>query len=129
MGIAVSLASIRSRTVFQISTFNPALLFQCLLMLSYVKKMAKLQKNVQIRKVITDKFDVLRSRLLGNHNDFHWQLGGLATLLQGFSDFFTCFFFFLVPQVKNRLFPRKPLPLCKLLRFVQLGQESCPAGE
>ena len=24
----------------------------------------------------TDKFDVLRSRLLGNHNDFHWQLGG-----------------------------------------------------
>ena len=24
----------------------------------------------------TDKFDVLRGRLLGNHNDFHWQLGG-----------------------------------------------------
>ena len=23
-----------------------------------------------------DKFDVLRGRLLGNHNDFHWQLGG-----------------------------------------------------
>ena len=33
------------------------------------------------------------------------------------------------PQVKNRLFPRKPLPLCKPLRFVQFGQESCPAGE
>ena len=27
-------------------------------------------------KNITDKFDVLRGRLLGNHNDFHWQLGG-----------------------------------------------------
>ena len=26
--------------------------------------------------IITDKFDVLRGRLLGNHNDFHWQLGG-----------------------------------------------------
>ena len=25
---------------------------------------------------ITDKFDILRGRLLGNHNDFHWQLGG-----------------------------------------------------
>ena len=25
---------------------------------------------------ITGKFDVLRGRLLGNHNDFHWQLGG-----------------------------------------------------
>ena len=25
---------------------------------------------------LTDKFDVLRGRLLGNHNDFHWQLGG-----------------------------------------------------
>ena len=24
----------------------------------------------------TEKFDVLRGRLLGNHNDFHWQLGG-----------------------------------------------------
>ena len=46
------------------------------------------------------------------------------SLLQGFSDFFTCFF--KVPQVKNRLFPRKPLPLCKPLRFVQFGQESCP---
>ena len=29
----------------------------------------------------------------------------------------------------NRLFPRKPLPLCKPLRFVQFRQESCPAGE
>ena len=37
--------------------------------------------------------------------------------------------FFKVPQVKNRLFPRKPQPLCKPLRFVQFGQESCPAGE
>ena len=27
-------------------------------------------------EIITDKFDVLRGRLLGNHNDFHWQLGG-----------------------------------------------------
>ena len=26
--------------------------------------------------ILTDKFDVLRGRLLGNHNDFHWQLGG-----------------------------------------------------
>ena len=25
---------------------------------------------------LTDKFDVLRGRLVGNHNDFHWQLGG-----------------------------------------------------
>ena len=25
---------------------------------------------------IADKFDVLRGRLLGNRNDFHWQLGG-----------------------------------------------------
>ena len=25
---------------------------------------------------IIDKFDVLRGRLLGNHYDFHWQLGG-----------------------------------------------------
>ena len=24
---------------------------------------------------ITEKFDVLCGRLLGNHNDFHWQLG------------------------------------------------------
>ena len=30
---------------------------------------------------------------------------------------------------KNRLFPSKPLPLCKPLRFVQFGQESCPVGE
>ena len=44
-----------------------------------------------------------------------------------------------VPLVKNRLFPTKPLPLYKALmfvqfeqevwRFVQFGQESCPAGE
>ena len=27
-------------------------------------------------KSLTDKFDVLCGRLLGNHNDFHWQLGG-----------------------------------------------------
>ena len=27
--------------------------------------------------------------------------------------------------MKNRLFPRNPLPLCKPLRFVQFGQESC----
>ena len=26
--------------------------------------------------LLTDKFDVLRDRLLGNHKDFHWQLGG-----------------------------------------------------
>ena len=26
------------------------------------------------------------------------------------------------------LFPTKPLPLCKPLRFVQFDQESCPAG-
>ena len=26
--------------------------------------------------MITEKFDVLRGRLLGNHNDFHWQLRG-----------------------------------------------------
>ena len=24
----------------------------------------------------TDKFDVLRGRLLGNRDDFHWQLSG-----------------------------------------------------
>ena len=28
-----------------------------------------------------------------------------------------------VPQMKNCLFPIKPLPLCKQLRFVQFGQE------
>ena len=38
-------------------------------------------------------------------------------------------FFFNVPQVKNRLFPTKPLPVCKPLRLVQFGQESCPAGK
>ena len=27
-------------------------------------------------ELVTEKFDVLRDRLLGNHNDFHWQLGG-----------------------------------------------------
>ena len=27
-------------------------------------------------KILTDKFDVHRGRLLGNHNDFHRQLGG-----------------------------------------------------
>ena len=32
-------------------------------------------KNEVIEKQ-TDKFDVLRGRLLGNHNHFHWQLGG-----------------------------------------------------
>ena len=36
--------------------------------------------------------------------------------------------FFKVPQVKNRVFPTKPLPLSKPLRFVQFGQESCPDG-
>ena len=25
---------------------------------------------------VTDKFDVLRGRLVENYNDFHWQLGG-----------------------------------------------------
>ena len=49
------------------------------------------------------------------------------SLLQWFSDFFTCFF--KVPQVKNRLFPRNSLPLYDPLRFVQFNQESCPAGE
>ena len=34
-----------------------------------------------------------------------------------------------VPEVKNCLFPRKPLPLCKPLRFVEFGREVCPAGE
>ena len=29
-----------------------------------------------VSRPIADKFDVLRGRLLGNHNDFHWQLGG-----------------------------------------------------
>ena len=28
-----------------------------------------------------------------------------------------------VPQVKNRLFPKKPLPLCKPLGFVQLDEK------
>ena len=37
--------------------------------------------------------------------------------------------FFQVSQVKNRLFPTKPLPLCKPIRIVQFGQESRPAGE
>ena len=26
--------------------------------------------------VVSKRFDVLRGQLLGNHNDFHWQLGG-----------------------------------------------------
>ena len=30
----------------------------------------------RINGFLSDKFDVLRGRLLGNHNDFHWQLGG-----------------------------------------------------
>ena len=36
---------------------------------------------------------------------------------------------FLSTTSENRLIPRKPLPLCKPLRFVQFGQESWPAGE
>ena len=39
------------------------------------------------------------------------------------------FVYFKYHLVKNCLFPTKPLPLCKPLRFVQFGQESCPAGE
>ena len=72
-------------------------------------------------------FDVLRGRLLGNHNDFQ-PMAILATRVQRF---FHLFFFLTstVPQVKNCLFPTKPLPLCKPLRFVQFSQESCPAGE
>ena len=38
-------------------------------------------------------------------------------------------FFFLVLQVKNRLFSTYPLPLCKPLWFVQFGLEVCPAAE
>ena len=38
-----------------------------------LKESASCQANAAC---ITDKFDVLRGRLLGNHNDFHWQLGG-----------------------------------------------------
>ena len=34
--------------------------------------------------------------------------------------------FFKVPQVKNRLFPTNPLPLCNHSSIVQFGQESCP---
>ena len=34
-----------------------------------------------------------------------------------------------VPEVKNCLFPREPLPLCKPLKFVQFGLEVFPAGE
>ena len=32
--------------------------------------------QVALSNDFTKKFDVLRSRLLGNHNDFLWQLGG-----------------------------------------------------
>ena len=30
-----------------------------------------------------------------------------------------------VPQVKNHLFPEKPLPLCKPAKYVQFDQEIC----
>ena len=52
----------------------------------------------------------------------------MAVLTTRVQRFFTCFFFE-VPQVKNRVFPRKALPLHKQLRLVQFGQESYPAGE
>ena len=32
--------------------------------------------TIVIKRYQTDKFDILRGRLLGNHYDFHWQLGG-----------------------------------------------------
>ena len=55
-------------------------------------------------KLLTEKFDVLRGRLLGNHNDFHYSLW--LSLLQGFSDFFTCFF---LSTTSEKLFiPYKP---------------------
>ena len=34
-----------------------------------------------------------------------------------------------VAQGKNRLFPTKPLPLCRPLRFIEFGREVCRAGE
>ena len=34
-----------------------------------------------------------------------------------------------VPKVKNCLFPRKPLPPCGPLRFLQCGQKVCEVGE
>ena len=37
---------------------------------------AQLNVLEMIYFVLTEKFDVLRGRLLRNHNDFHWQLGG-----------------------------------------------------
>ena len=37
--------------------------------------------------------------------------------------------FFLSTTSEKSFIPRNPLPLCKPLRFVQFGQESCPAGE
>ena len=34
-----------------------------------------------------------------------------------------------VTQVKNCLFPSKPLSLCRTLRFVKFGREVCLAGK
>ena len=79
--------------------------------ISQGKRLAKLQY-----------LDVLHGRLLGSHVNFHWQLGGHNNhqscssndISQGSSDFSLVS---KVPQVKNRLFPSKHLPLCKPIRF------------
>ena len=52
----------------------------------------------------------------------------MAEALQEINNF-SLVFFWKVPQVKNCLFPTKPLPLCKPVRFVDFGREVCPAGE
>ena len=39
-------------------------------------RLSLLQGPCVTTEIITEKFDVLRGRLLGNHNDVHWQLGG-----------------------------------------------------
>ena len=50
-------------------------IFQLLLKaLSLYKILVKCQPATILD--LTEKFDVLRGRLVGNHNDFHWQLGG-----------------------------------------------------
>ena len=68
--------------------------------------------NNLTKKTLTEKFDVLRGRLLGNHNDFR--------------DFFTCFFKY--HKWKNRLFPKKPLPLRKPLRFASSAKSLVHLG-
>ena len=69
---------------------------------------------------MTEKFDVLRGRLLGT--DFP----GVDQILV--QRFFHLFFFSSITSEKSFI-PYKPSAAVQALKFVQFGQESCPAGE